>query len=128
MRLKLAVILLMFSNSVFADYTLETGNDFLQVCVPAMDRLNADDFKVDGNNAEYILPMGLCLGYYRGLKHSLYAMMGATNKFICTPDNVSDGQALSIIKKYINDNPAKSHELIYGLHIKAFAEAFPCKE
>jgi len=45
----------------------------------------------------------------------------------CVPVEVSNGQAFKIVKKWLDDNPAKLHWRADTIIHVAFLQAFPCK-
>ena len=73
---------------------------------------------------------GLCFGYIEGAYDS-YAVMvkwGIIEKdFICVPVNVSKGQLVKVVVKYLNDNPAELHLIASSRVIHALSAAFPCE-
>jgi hypothetical protein len=44
----------------------------------------------------------------------------------CMPDEVTGGQAASVVAKYLRDNPAERHKLAAIIVVTALSKAFPC--
>jgi hypothetical protein len=44
----------------------------------------------------------------------------------CIPDGVTSGQAVSIVKKYLKENPEELHYTAQSLVAFALIKAFPC--
>ena len=64
------------------------------------------------------------VGEYMGYILGVYD----TTKFLySTPDNVTAGQIMAIVSKYLKNNPEKWGEPAYSLVINALQEAFPLK-
>lgn len=100
-----------------------TGTELLNQCKDAvnfMDNRGPTNFKV-----------GQCLGYLNGLTE-------ATNynrkdnirnvPYFCLPNDVTIGQEVMIVVKYLENNPEKLHEPSFSLVMKALKDAFPCKK
>jgi len=48
--------------------------------------------------------------------------------FSCPPENVTVGQAKDVVKKFLEDNPAKRNINAAILMRRAFTEAWPCSD
>jgi len=49
------------------------------------------------------------------------------DRMICTPHGITAVQIIRVIKKYIADNPDKTHRATRYVASLALAHAFPCK-
>jgi len=76
--------------------------------------------------------MGYCAGYVSGVM-DVEAVWNATEKGVskathyCIPKEANNGQVLRILKKWLDDNPAKLHWRADTIIHHALVEAFPCK-
>jgi hypothetical protein len=106
------------SGAVMAD-----GNELLENCrasILYMDRTpNSDSFG-----------SGLCLGITEGVLNTMVALgpQLAKESRICLPDDgIKAGQAVRVVYKYLQDNPATLHLEDTTLVRIAFQRAYPCK-
>ena len=107
----LAITTAMLSgNSAFADYY--SGNKLLEYC-------NPDSSKRD-----------ICTGYVAGTRGAIDTWKTWENidSGICVPKEVSLGQSIKVVVKYLEANPDKLHLSASSHVLNAFAEAFPCEE
>ena len=65
---------------------------------------------------------GFCYGYVNAVFDI------AQNHLICAPDGVSRRQLVSIVKKYLKENPQYLHGYAHGLVESALMKAFPCSD
>jgi hypothetical protein len=100
-KILFATVCMMFTASVFAQVQFQTGNKLKQKC--------------DGGVGDELF----CVGYVTGIADA-HAMS------ICTPKEVTQGQNMNIVKKYLNDNPAQLHRDADVLVLTALQQAFPC--
>jgi hypothetical protein len=64
---------------------------------------------------------GMCMGYITGVVDSY-------NNFVfCIPTGVTIGQMKDILKKYMDENPAKLHESAVDIVASAMKKDFSCK-
>jgi len=105
------------------------GSDLLNFCNDAIDVAN-NKFHAEEDK---VFAYGWCMGFVIGIRetnntfHSLYR--SNSNKFLgfCEAGDVSNGQMVRILVKYLNDNPEKLHLYPGALAIEAFSNAFPCR-
>lgn len=64
-----------------------------------------------------------CLTYVLGFYHGREFQKPAT---VCLPDGVDTGQLYDVTIAYIRNNPAKAHEVLFGLMLESWQAAFPC--
>ena len=67
---------------------------------------------------------GFCHGYIAGVG-SMLTWASERNR-ICVPDGVTGGQVVSIVRKYLKENPESLHESADLLVTVALGKAFPC--
>ena len=118
MKKLLFVLAMLFSSSSFA----MTGNDFVKY--------------IENKNTEHV-PLFYISGYLDAFAvNRILAKSVAENSgtsfpyfaFICMPDGSNKKQATSIIKKYIQDNPAENHEDMANIIYSALIKDWRCKE
>ena len=83
------------------------GHDFKKTCTQESD--------------EYVAT--ICSSFVIGV-----AQAGISNRIICTPENVTNGQALAVVTKYMNDHPENLHVGASDLVVASLMEAFPCPQ
>lgn len=64
----------------------------------------------------------MILGYVTGINDGLEGLI------ICTPQQVTAGQLVSIVEKYLRDNPDKWNQVASIIVKDALVSAFPCKQ
>jgi Rap1a immunity proteins len=62
-----------------------------------------------------------CLAFIQGL------LSGVGGKETCPPKEVTGGQAVAVIIKYIEARPERMHEQFGDLALEALTAAWPCK-
>lgn len=70
-----------------------------------------------------------CLGLVQGVMntHVLVARGLGEKAMLCTPEGVTTGQGVKIVKKYLDENPSKLHQDSTVLVTLALMNAFPCE-
>lgn len=98
------------------------GNDLLDLC--------SNIKRVRGSsNPEILLKAGTCVGYIRGIMHSIPNTNYLSGRnFICMPTGVQTIQAIDIVIKYLNDHPERRHLHQSELALHALWQAFPCRD
>jgi len=89
-----------------------TGNDLLEYC----------------ESKERPFPTGLCLGYVLGAG-DVESTEGASfpdRERSCVPDDVTNGQMVGVVVKYLKDHPEERRMLAAVLVVEAMTKAFPC--
>lgn len=107
-----------------------TGNELMQKCRFFFADLTGNT-PATMTNSERI-DMGYCAGYLDGVtdvEQTWDWVEGKSSKaaHYCMPNEVTKGQMLLVIKKWMEDHPAKLHEQASYLIHDAFLNAFPCK-
>lgn len=71
---------------------------------------------------------GFCGGQVHGVVVTVATWRAAASDraYICTPPEVSSHQAIRIVVKYLEDNPAQLHMQSVDSIMYALAKAFPC--
>jgi hypothetical protein len=64
-----------------------------------------------------------CAGLIEGIAYGAAAGAG-----VCYEPDVTIGQMVSIVVKYIDDRPARQHEYFKALALEALRAAWPCKK
>ena len=100
-----ALAMLLGSPTSYADYT---GNNLVEHC----------------KDKEAYFGSGFCYGYIAGVG-SILSWASDSYK-ICVPDGVTGGQVLSIVRKYLKENPESLHQPADMLVTVALRRAFPC--
>ncbi|WP_454839790.1 Rap1a/Tai family immunity protein [Pseudomonas hormoni] len=115
-----AVALLGFMVS---SYAMADGNELLENCqasIRSMDHISNND--PYGN--------GQCFGITEGVLNTMVALNPQLpeESRICLPDDgIKGGQAVRVVYKYLQDNPAMLHLEGTTLVCLAFRRAYPCK-
>ena len=100
-------------------HLMDSGNAFLSLCGDTL----------DDSPKHSAYQQGECLGYVIGVWQGLrmaYDLEGV-KQFYCPPDEVTNGQTVSILLKFIKDHPEKAHLETRLLEGYALMDAFPCK-
>ena len=108
------MLLLLVSVSTDGQHRVSTttGNSLLETCSSVG---KADEL--------------FCLGYIGGVA-DVDGLEGATfpeRQRSCVPDNVSNGQLMDVVVKYLKEHPEERHMLAAILIVEALTKAFPCK-
>jgi hypothetical protein len=106
MKYIIILLLCFFSVATYAQTQFFTGNTLKERCDDAESGVNSS----------------FCLGYIIGVADSL-----SIN--ICAPGGsggVTVGQFVSIVRKYLNENPESLHRPADVLAFNALTRAFPC--
>ncbi|WP_424992412.1 Rap1a/Tai family immunity protein [Oceaniradius stylonematis] len=107
------------------------GNDLLAMCqMPVTDpdgAYCAGFIAGVGNGMD--LGALIVLGAFNALDGTDYSPTEAAQAFTntCTDENVSLGQKVLVIVKWLEDNPAQLHEPAVWLVKQALSDAFPCE-
>jgi hypothetical protein len=70
---------------------------------------------------------GLCAGFVVGIADAMSNVTGILGRRACIPLPVSRGQAIDVVKQFLEQHPEKRHETAVSLAAEALAGAFPCK-
>jgi hypothetical protein len=98
------------------------GNQFYDNCAAT------ETLRYGGTGVQNVEAM-FCLGYAEGLIHGIMAadIMRGVGLTFCAPLEVTNLQAVRVIRKYIADHPERAHEVTSILAVEALRKAFPCK-
>jgi hypothetical protein len=116
------IVILLYSTPVISPAAEVTGAELLKQCKGAVnfrDSSGSTNFKV-----------GQCLGYISGLTDT--ANYYYHNKKIrnahafCIPKEVTLGQEVMVVVKYLESHPEKRMEPRFTLVMTALTKAFPC--
>lgn len=102
------------------------GNDLLKSCkaLLAATAKNPEPMNV-GDFAQ-----GACLGIIEGVRTTMVVLNGNLSPELRTcfpPKGIINEQAIRIVVKYLEDNPAKLNEDRAVLTATAYNQAYPCK-
>lgn len=106
MKYIITLLFCFFSVATYAQGQFITGNTLKERC----------------DNAEGSFFRGFCVGYIIGVSDSF-------SNNICAPGGsggVTVGQFVSIVRKYLNENPEFLHDPADILAFNALTRAFPC--
>jgi Rap1a immunity proteins len=127
MKWLIVVVVLMFAPTSHASTAAIDGNQLLTKC-----HYLFADTSIDHASRMELIDTGFCAGYLSGVT-DVEAMWkgvegkGSKSAQYCMPLEVTNGQMLRIIKKWLDDNPSKLHERGDTIIHDALREAFPCK-
>jgi hypothetical protein len=109
-RLPTALLLLVLSPGVLADY--DTGERLYQDC---------------SSKNEFL--RGYCGGYVVGVIATMVNMQRyrqLPDSVLCVPAEVSKGQLVEVVTKYLESNPPRRSRQAINLVPEALNEAYPC--
>lgn len=86
---------------------LTTGDQVLPACIEGLN-------ETSGGFAQ-----GICLGVIRTLAEEHHE--------VCLPEEVTVGQYLSVVVKYLDGRPTRLHERFVDLALEALMAAWPCR-
>jgi len=97
---------------------------FLEICSDMENQPNGDPIRIHND--------ATCLGWVEGFRdgftvHDELLGVPQRDRMVCTPHGVTAVQIIRVIKKYIADNPDKTHRATRYVASLALAHAFPCK-
>src|SRR5258708_7305329 len=97
----------------------ESGNAFLSLCEDAGDSSSKQSHFQEGE----------CFGYADGVDDGIRMTFDAVNrpKPYCLSDEVTHGQMMRVLVKFIKDHPEKAHHQTRVLETESFMDAFRCK-
>jgi hypothetical protein len=97
-------------SSAYSDYY--SGNKLLEYC-------NPNSSKRD-----------ICTGYVAGTRGAIdtWKIWENIDSGICVPNEVTLGQSIKVVVKYLETNPDKLHLSASSNVLNAFADAFPCEK
>jgi hypothetical protein len=101
-----------------------TGNEFLAGCG------DMPDSSPTSPTAPPEFDWGRCQGYVIGIDDGVqlaYDIVGQPQPY-CVPSEVTTGQLIRVLIKFIKDHPEKAHSKTKVLEVEAFINAFPCKQ
>jgi hypothetical protein len=107
-----SAVLVLFAG--YANAQIEIGNDLVEYTREA-DKINMGDPSASPFDA------GAYIGFVIGV-YGAYHWTG----FLCGVDQVTHGQAIAIVSRYLKANPAQWHLPAIGLVRDALQSAFPC--
>lgn len=122
----LLCIMVLSVSSALAESDRPSGHNLLQDCTVFLNIV--EDGSADRNDLGSAYR---CASYIRGIAdmNSAYAAVhaDAIEPFFCAPQNVSTGQMVRVVVKYLNENPDSLHNDKFLETWRALSQAFPCK-
>ncbi len=102
----------------------KSGSNFLEICSDIENQPNGGPIRIHND--------ATCLGWVEGFRdgftvHDELLGVPQRDRMVCTPHGVTAVQFIRVIKKYIADNPDKTHRATRYVASLALAHAFPCK-
>jgi hypothetical protein len=102
----------------------KSGSNFLEICSDIENQPNGVPICIHND--------ATCLGWVEGFRdgftvHDELLGVPQRDRMVCTPRGVTAVQIIRVIKKYIADNPDKTHRATRYVASLALARAFPCK-
>lgn len=85
----------------------------------------ADSSKLSGDDLDHAI---ICTYYVNGVLDGYQAGVEPAKSLICTPDNVTRGQKVLIVAKYLDDHPEMLQNDPRFLILAAISKVFPCKK
>jgi hypothetical protein len=121
----LGMLLFLCCGSYGQNNDFRSGNYLLTACTDAV-----KDNEGDHNRDRYRI--GYCSGFVTAMTESIDTLKhelpsGKAVPYACVPSQVTNGQVLRIVAKYLNDHPEDLHKAAYSLGLRALSDAFPCK-
>lgn len=102
------------------------GNDLLKSCKALLAATAKDPQPMNvGDFAQ-----GTCMGVIEGVRTTMMVLNGNLDPELRTclpPKGITNEQAIRIVVKYLEDNPAKLNEDRGVLTVIAYHQAYPCK-
>lgn len=123
-KITLAALLIFLLVSPEAHATESDGNKLLTDCSIAIKVME------DGSKEPtQITSTAYCLGHVRGADdmHNLYRAISKSEPLYCLPSEVTTGQMVRIIVKYLKETPENLHLDGTMLIATALRGAYPCK-
>ena len=99
-------------TSALADTAETTGLDIINIC-------KGDDTWQEG----------FCFGFITGIFNTtgIQSVNGRASVFtICSPGEISNEQAMKVVKLWLRNNPKELHRPAAALVYEALYDAFPC--
>lgn len=121
----LYLLILLIPSSVHSQNIID-GNMLLNEC-----SFELKD-NIPNSDSVGLAHRAFCIGYLSGVKNlgSLYAawIQGTQKKpLFCTPYEVTTGQIIRVVVKFLNDHPERLHEHALFMVVDAMGQAFPCE-
>ena len=85
----------------------------------------ADSSKLSGDDLDHAI---ICTYYVNGVLDGYEIGVDPAKRLICRPANVTHGQLVLIVAKYLDDHPEMLHNDPEYLIVDAICKAFPCKQ
>jgi hypothetical protein len=131
-RTTLVIAFTLASGLIVQSQTKNTGNSLFGACGYAIASTDGTPKPPSSNETE----AGFCVGYVGGMldgfriwrKTNVEARLLTAPTAPCIPDDVTYGQAVRVVSKYMNDHPEILNEHSSFVVLLAFQQAWPCKK
>ncbi|ATR84458.1 hypothetical protein CS390_18970 [Pseudomonas sp. HLS-6] len=122
-----ALIGLMLNGEAMAISNQDTGdgNQLLKDCKTNIRLMNGSHFQQSDDG----IGVGSCVGLVEGVMKTMAYLNTALEKDlrVCWPDNITNGQGIRIVVKYLEEHPKDLHKDRTLLAMFAFSQAYRCK-
>ena len=112
-------------SSANAQVSLSTGHDLLPYCQSADNSLNGRG--VPSGDTQQAVGEGLCMGIIAGIRYVVTSSIVDPKYRLCIPDNVSTGQALSVVVNYMRNRPDQLNNIFSTVALSALVDTWRCK-
>jgi hypothetical protein len=117
-----ALIVMLSFNTAKAEYY--DGNKLRDHCLVE----HVYERNPDALNETMWLYLGTCFGNINGVMSFLREFGLSMNQSkVCLPATISSGQAIKVVRKYLDANPERLHESASSLIYAALYEAYACE-
>ena len=117
--------LLLNVGGTLAKELKSNGNELIGQCRNAV-KIGDEKFVDQPGTAEAMY----CLGLARGIREAFdlfpLLFLDVKNGSLCFPSNVTNGQLVRVVYKFLRDNPEILNQGSAYLILMAYADAFPC--
>jgi len=113
----LLMVVLLFSFNQAAALSFLSGSELLERCEA---HLSETGSVAKGNT---------CYGFVVGIEDAqdTFTALGKMSPLWCSPDEVSAGQLIRVVTKYLREHPESLHRSASSLVANALGFAFPCE-
>jgi hypothetical protein len=126
-RLMATFVLLFLSNEATYCQQAKSAYDMLEPCI-AMEALyfSSTPPKVVPSAGD-ALEQGICIGTIEGIRHFINEATKTSPYPVCMPMNIRLGQVISVVVKFMRDNPHLLKESFITVTTVAISKSWPCK-
>jgi hypothetical protein len=107
-------LLVAFLGASWGAWAVGTGNELISRC-------GASVANLDGRRDVDVYDMAYCVGMVKGVSDELIL-----NGWACMPSEVTIGQQIRVVHKYLQEHPTELQEIDTVLTHRALVRAWPC--